>query len=171
VPIGVCRSQGRRVTDSIPKVRNPHTGSLKGLARESIHHKMIDLRDSLTTIKRYLYRRICSGAFEPIKDRDISKGDLRRMSVWLQPTRCTKPTKTEVICFNSNLGIHTKGIGSPAVLFPPDNSRTNKDFFSSSYELLKKRIFLERKFPVALLGLLSAKAVNSIRVSVSLPDS
>jgi hypothetical protein len=64
-----------------------------------------------------------------------------------------------VICFNSHFGLQqqTKD-ASPSILFPPDNSRTKKDFFSGAFALLKKRIFLERKFPATLLELLPGKS-------------
>jgi hypothetical protein len=130
-----------------------------GFARESIHHKMMDLRDSLIQIKRYIYRRICDGVFSPLPEGETSKEVLRRLAVWMQPIRSTQPTKTEMICFNSHLGKLKNTTGaSPSVLFPPDNSRTKKEFFSEPFGLLKKRIFLERKFPVALLELLPGKS-------------
>jgi hypothetical protein len=129
-----------------------------GVGRDNAQKRILNLRDSILKIKRYLYRRILSGAFTAEAGSDkFSKEDLRRFSVWLFPFRVTAPTKTERICFNSTFNFHHRGLGSPAVTFPPANGRTEKDYFSGHFWPLKSRILLERRFPVRLLDELIGK--------------
>lgn len=151
-------------------MRSPTTGQLVGRGRSSLAKRLIEMRDSIYSIKRYLYRRITSGAFSPLSREEVDESTLRRLVVWLQPTRCTPPTKTEVYCFNAvnqNFKNKIPGIGTPAVLFPPDNSRTRKEFFQPTYGRLKEWVYTKRCIPGALLELLSGKSFKKRRDSVS----
>lgn len=139
--------------------RNPATGQLHGRGRGDAIKRLHALRDSIWQIKRYLYRRICAGTFAPLaeaSDVQADKSLLRRMTVWLMPTRPSKPSKTETLLFNSRISCNNnQGGGSPAVLFPTDSSQTRNIFYNSSYEGLKNWVYNKRCIPEGLLDLLS----------------
>lgn len=93
---------------------------------------------------------------------EVSKDTVRRLCVWLQPIRVApKISKTERVCFNARSDTSKQGIGTPAVFFPCASKSTWNDFLSPSFEGLKKRVFVKRRFPVALLELLSGNKLNS----------
>jgi hypothetical protein len=152
----------------LTEVRSPQTGQLIDRGRTNLAKRLKVMRDSIVSIKRYLYRRIVDGAFSPLLKEEVDKSTLRRLVVWLQPTRCTPPTKTEVYCFAANRSFNknNQGIGTPAVLFPSDNSRTRKDFYQPTYGRLKEWVYTKRCIPGALLELLSGKSFNKRRDSV-----
>jgi len=143
----------------MPK-RSAATGQLIGRGRAQSLKTLHALRDSIIQIKRYLYRRICNGKFEPLpQEAEVSKDTLRRFVVWLQPSKkVAPPTKTEVYCFNSRLDLKNQGGGTPAVLFPSVNRRMYLEFFNPSFERLKNWVYTKRCIPVGLLGLLSGKS-------------
>lgn len=138
--------------------RNPSTGQLSGVGRSDAFKRMHALRDSIFQIKRYLYRRICSGTFPSLSEdrKGVDKSLLIRMTVWLMPTRPTEPSATERLLFNSRSNCkNNQGIGTPAVLFPCDSSHTRNIFYNSSFEKLKNWIYTKRCIPEGLLDLLS----------------
>lgn len=149
----------------ITEPRDPN-GKLLCRGRSNPQKRLLHLRDSLLAIKRYLYRRICQGAFPSLSsDVQISKGDLRRFATWLQPTMSVEPTKTETLCFNARLRKNIpQGIGTPAVLFPT-LKRASKEFHQPTYGRLKERIFVKRQIPVHLLDVLSGKSFTKHRDS------
>jgi hypothetical protein len=141
-----------------PLKRSPQTGRLIGQGRPRALGRIHALRDRIRFLRTYLRKRILSGAFEPIKDgSEIPKKDLRRLALWFQPFSGLKPSKTEVYYFNSR-PLHKTKSGElkfpTSVFIPPDSHLARKEFYRSPFRALKKRIFIEMKFPAELLALL-----------------
>lgn len=146
----------------IPKLRDPATGSLMGLGRPSVFKRMHQLRDGITNIKRYLYRRIMARAFEPLKETQFTSEEMNRLAVWLQPVgRSFKHTQTEIYCLNSRSSTKHRqtGLGSPSIFFPTPK-RAQSESQIPQFWGIRARILRERRFPGPLLEGLLGKSSN-----------
>jgi len=137
--------------------RSPITGSLMNLGRSRAFSRIHAVRDSILSIKRYIRSRIEKGVFAPLsKGVNPSKMDLRRIIVWLQPSRASNPTNTERWLFNSHHRILKNGrqLGTGAFLIPGACKRTCYDFFTTGFSRLKNRVLFQKRIPESLLGIL-----------------